>query len=101
MVNLENKHTGQKREVKIGFSWTVFFFGVFVPLYRSDWKWSIIMFLAAACTFGLSNFVFIFIYNKLYIKDLLQNGYTPADDFSANRLRSEGLAYNFKEDKAQ
>ena len=28
--------SGQMRTVKVGFSWTVFFFGFLVPLYRGD-----------------------------------------------------------------
>ena len=35
---------GLRKEVKVGFSWTVFFFGLFVPLFRGDLKWAAIMF---------------------------------------------------------
>jgi len=30
-------------------------------------------------TFGISNLVFAFIYNKLYLNDLLNSGYTTDD----------------------
>ncbi|AYO04119.1 hypothetical protein V9789_004525 [Vibrio vulnificus] len=72
---LENPKTGQTKEAPVGFSWTVLFFGFFPPLFRGDWKWAIIIFLLACLTWGLSGLVFMFIYNKLYIKDLLGEGY--------------------------
>ncbi|MCL4410188.1 MAG: hypothetical protein M1356_07755, partial [Gammaproteobacteria bacterium] len=58
-----------------GFSWTTFFFGIFPALFRGDWKWAVIMLLLALVTFGFSQLVFIFIYNKLYIRDLIGAGY--------------------------
>tara|TARA_Y100000817_G_C16840474_1_gene537750 strand:- start:604 stop:921 length:318 start_codon:yes stop_codon:yes gene_type:complete len=66
------------RQAPIGFSWTTFFFSFFPALFRSDWKWGIIQFIIAFMTFGLSSFVFCFIYNKLYVKELLSQGYTSS-----------------------
>ena len=64
----------------LGFSWTTFFFGFFVPLFRGDVMWAIVMLLAAICTMGLSNLVFCFIYNKRYTENLLKDGFEPAGD---------------------
>ncbi len=77
-VMMENPNTGENRKAPVGFSWTTFFFGIFVPLFRSDWKWAIIMFLAAGFTCGLSWLVFPFLYNKLYLKDLVGRGFRAA-----------------------
>lgn len=74
MYTLQN-HNGVRKEVKEGFSWTMLFFGVFVPLLRGDWKWFFITLLVAAITSGISWFIFPFFYNKLYLNDLLNNGY--------------------------
>lgn len=38
-VMLKNENTGQIKQAKIGFSWTVFFFGFFPAIFRGDWKW--------------------------------------------------------------
>ena len=71
----DNKISGQIREAPVGFSWTNLFFGAFVPLFRGDWKWAIIQYLLVLPTFGLSCLIFPFIYNSLYTKDLIKNGF--------------------------
>ncbi len=74
-AHLKNAHTGQLKNAPIGFSWTTLFFGFFPSLFRGDWKWFAIILIVALVTMGLSNFVFMFIYNKLSLKDLLMGGY--------------------------
>ena len=66
---------GQIKVVKEGFSWTMLFFGIFVPLCRGDCKWFLIILVANLFTYGLASVVFAFIYNKIYINDLLEKGY--------------------------
>lgn len=66
----------QSKVAPIGFSWTTFFFGCLPALIRGDWKWGLIQVVLAILTSGISILVFMFIYNKLYVKDLLDNGYT-------------------------
>lgn len=67
--------TGQVKEAPVGFSWTVFFFGFFPALFRSHWAGFAIMLIFSVITFGLSNLIFMFIYNKMYIKHLISEGY--------------------------
>ena len=74
-IILANKLTQMKREAPVGFSWTVLFFGFFPPVFRGDWKWFAIILILNLLTFGFAGFVFAFLYNKLYIKDLLKDGY--------------------------
>lgn len=74
MITVKNSN-GVTKTVKSGFSWTMFFFGAFVPLVRGDWKYLLISMLAALFTCGLSWVVLPFFYNKLYLNDLLNNGY--------------------------
>ncbi|EJO5349269.1 DUF2628 domain-containing protein [Clostridium botulinum] len=83
------KHdSGVSKEVKCGFSWTTFFFGFIVPLVRGDVKWALIMFAISIAvglpTLGIggmvSGIIFSFVYNKLYIKELLVKGYKPSNE---------------------
>jgi hypothetical protein len=78
-IYFQNPYNGQLREAPVGFSWTVFFFSCLPPMFRGDWKWFVIMVILALATAGLSGLVFIFIYNKLYIKDLVNAGYKVKD----------------------
>lgn len=91
-VKLENT-SGQIKEVKVGFSWTTFFFFWFVPLFRKDWKWLGIMigsiiagamlvtFLNINASIGAAlSIAFAITYNNCYINDLLAKGWTPASE---------------------
>ena len=81
----------KRKEIKIGFSWSTFFFGVFVPLFRGDWKWFAILLVAEVLLgmvsmgiiTGILMIAFPFFYNKLYAKDLYEDGYrglTPEEN---------------------
>lgn len=74
-IYFKNPHTGQVKEAPVGFSWTVFFFGFFPPLFRGHWGGFAILLLSAIITVGLSNLIFMFIYNKMYIKHLISEGF--------------------------
>ena len=105
-TTLRHTATGLIKSAPIGFSWTVFFFGGFPPLFRGDLKWAGIMWAGSAAavvfavmTFGVLFFlpwvfwfIFAFIYNKRYVTELLSNGFAPADEHSANVLAQAGVA---------
>lgn len=78
----------------VGFSWTTFFFGFFVPLFRGNWLWLVIMLLLGFASCGIANIILAFLYNKFYTSRLLENGWYPADDFSRNMLINKGILKN-------
>lgn len=90
IVRLKND-IGMVKEAKIGFSFTTFFFGTFVPALRGDWKYAGIMVVCSMITCGISTLVFPFVYNKLYIKELLMKGFLPASDTDRNILVEKGF----------
>lgn len=75
MIFMTNSYTGQTKAVPTGFSWTTFFFGCFPAIFRGDMFWGFVMFLAGVFTWGLSNIVFAFFYNQLYMNKLMEQGY--------------------------
>lgn len=90
LVMLEDQ-AGQLRNVKVGFSWTVFFFGFCVPIFRGDAKWAVIMFISGVLTLWIVNMIFCFTYNGTYIRDLLSKGFYPADEESRQILIRKGF----------
>lgn len=88
---LNNPHDGKIRKAPIGFSWTTFFFGLWPAVFRGSWKYAILMFLTFFPTLGISAFVWPFIFNRLYLNSLLEDGYrlklsekgTPIERISA------------------
>ncbi len=89
-INLKNTN-GALISAPTGFSWTTFFFGFFVPIFRGSAKWFAIMLVLQILSLGFANLVFCFIFNKIWIKELLEKGYIPADDYSKSYLQQKGL----------
>ena len=103
-ANLKNKKTGEVKQVKVGFSWTEFFFGWWVPLFRGDWFWFLIQLAATAVATlpiifmfplsfgGVVGLVFSFIYNKLYAQRLIEHyHYTPVSNTDYQILLQHGI----------
>ena len=76
MVSMKND-VGLTRQVKVGFSWTAFFFGGFPFLFRGMAVQGIIWIVLALITFGISNLIPMFIINKQTAHHYLENGYKP------------------------
>ena len=76
-VTLQHQN-GMTKECPVGFSWTILFFSFFVPIFRGDLKWLIIMIIADVITAGIAWLAFPFFYNKKHIEDLIEKGYIPS-----------------------
>jgi len=73
IVVLKNPDTEEVKQALVGFSWTTLFFSGFVALMRGDIKWCVIQLVASFS--GVSLLIFPFIYNKLFIKELIAKGF--------------------------
>lgn len=84
-ITLKNPVSGEFIKAPVGYSWTVLFFGFFVPIFRGDWIYTAILLAFGVFTFGLSNIVFSFIYNKTFIKNkILKSGFKAVRNQSAD-----------------
>lgn len=99
-VGVINK-SGDRKNVKLGFSWTFLLFGWWVPVFRLDLKWAVIFFVSTliavsidpAFSTGVSA-VGGFIYNRLYAKDLVDGGYhgaTEIEDIEFKEYAAENV----------
>ncbi len=91
LAYFKHEKTGLIKEAPVGFSWTTFFFGFFVPIFRGAWLLAIICILVSIITVGIAWLVFPFIINKLYIKHLLETGYQPRSQNDVVRLNQIGI----------
>ena len=91
VVTLVHERTKLTKQVKVGFSWTTLLFGFFPALFRGDFKWAIIQCLLNICTFGLSSLVFAFLYNKIYVRELIEKGYKATDPGSESILKAKRI----------
>lgn len=83
MPNITFRKNGVRRNVKVGFSWTVLFFGPLAFMARGMWGMVAISWIAAMLTLGISVFIIPFYANKWYGRWLAENGWetlepTPA-----------------------
>jgi len=99
-VILKNRYTKGQIIQKVGFSWTMFFFGALVPLFKADWVGALVMMLINIVVSYLTNGIGVAIidlviacfYNKNYIQRMLQKGWEPATQNDANALHNAGIA---------
>lgn len=93
-IALRHPVSGLIKRCSVGYSWGMFFFNCWCPLYRGDLKWFAVYFIAtlilSAISMGIlllfAGPVFGFFYNKQYIKKQLEKGFVPADDIAKRWL---------------
>jgi len=60
-LNLKHPQFQVINQVPVGFSWTVFFFGFFPPIFRGDWKWGLIIFVLAIFTLSRESYFYVYL----------------------------------------
>ena len=92
-----------RKEIKFGFSWGAFFLGFIYPLIKEDYIVAGISFvvigMASMIFFPLIfvlSMVFGFIYNKMYVRRLIKQGWHPFTEEDAQVLKKNGILFNDK-----
>lgn len=74
-ITFEHPRTGITRTAPLGYNWRLLQFGALLPLYQREWKLSLLIIAGGALTFGVSNILIAFYYNKLYVRSLVAAGF--------------------------
>lgn len=91
MIRFIHPTTGIRLQTPVGFSWTTFFFGPFVPLKRGMHGTALIHAMLTVLTLGGSNLIFAIVINKQYANHLLDNEYIPATEEDILQLTLMGV----------
>ena len=92
-----------RKEIKFGFSWGAFFLGFIYPLIKADYMVAGISFVVI----GMASMIFFplifvllvvfgFIYNKMYARRLIKQGWHPFTEEDAQVLKKNGILFNDK-----
>ena len=73
------EQNGVIKAAPIGFSWTTFFFGGIPALLRGHVVMGVVLLVLAFFTAGISSIIAAFVYNKMYVTYLVENGYRFKD----------------------
>lgn len=104
MVKLKNPRTNEVKEYSTGFSFLVFLFNIFVPLFRMEFAIAgkvILLIIVGGVVGSIFGFYEIgvtifslacgFLYSKWRIKGLVDKGFIPADPASKKWLDDNGI----------
>ena len=87
-IVIVHKESGIKKNCFVGYSWTYFFFGFFVPIFRGEISIGIFHLIFSIVTFGVFQLVMPFLYNKQASIRLLLNGWELNDSEENNLFAS-------------
>jgi len=93
-VKFIHEKSGVKKDGFIGYSWTYFFFGFFVPIFRGEIAIGTLHLLLSLITFGIFQLIMPFLYNKQYSTRLLTSGWQLNDNDTLNTLAKLKLNLN-------
>lgn len=101
-VKFINKKGGKIKSSPLGISWTVFFFGVFAPLFRGDWLGAFgVLCVLSVASYAVSPVTALVIqvivavfYNYVYISRLLSKGYELYDNKDIELVKKHGYNLN-------
>lgn len=84
-VQLKNQ-TGVLKELKLGFSWSTFFFGGWVALFRGQWGEVVKWWLLNPITLGIWGLIQCWTTNKKHVIMYMEKGYEAATENDRNKL---------------
>jgi CHASE2 domain-containing sensor protein len=74
-VRLVHAASGMVKDGYVGYSWTYLVFGWFVPVVRGELGIGVLHLVITLVSFGISQLIFPFLYNRQYMVRMLTNGW--------------------------
>lgn len=74
-VRLVHVASGMVKDGYVGYSWTYLVFGWFVPVVRGELGVGLLHLVITMVSFGLSQLIFPFLYNRQYMVRMLTSGW--------------------------
>lgn len=90
-IRVSHSESGLSKSGYVGFSWTYYFFGFFVPVFRGEIPIAFFHLVLSILTLGFFQLVMSFLYNKQYTIRLLTNGWELNDTDEKKRLALRSL----------
>ena len=78
-VLLKHKDSGIRKTARLGWSWTYYYFGFLVPIFRGEITIAVLHLVITIFTLGLFQIIWSFLYNKQHVTRLLTSGWILSD----------------------
>ncbi len=78
-ILLKHKDSGIRKTARLGWSWTYYYFGFLVPIFRGEITIAVLHLVITIFTLGLFQIIWSFLYNKQHVTRLLTSGWILSD----------------------
>ena len=90
-IKAKHNESGIQKNCFVGYSWTYFFFGFFVPIFRGEISIGVFHLIFSLVTFGIFQLIMPFLYNKQYSIRLLNNSWSLNDSENNNAIARQKI----------
>ena len=85
-IRVKHSESAIQKNCFVGYSWTYFVFGFFVPIFRGEISIGIFHLIFSLVTFGIFQLIMPFLYNKQYSIRLLNDSWNLDDSEENNAI---------------
>ena len=90
-IKVKHTESGIQKNCFVGYSWTYFLFGFFVPIFRGEISIGVFHLIFSLVTFGIFQLIMPFLYNKQYSIRLLNNSWSLNDSEDNNAIARQKI----------
>ncbi len=90
-INIKHNSSGIQKNCFVGYSWTYFLFGFFVPIFRGEMFIALLHLIFSLATVGVFQLIMPFLYNKQHSTRLLNNSWSLNDSEENNAIARQKI----------